>query len=322
MEFLHSGVDNPRLLGLIVIAIQFIILTCLLIRLMFLKFKNKGENKYWSDLPSELPPFAVGHLMSSSERFADYMASEIAYFIDKGLIRPSKVNDKLSLQIIRNPSEDDGLWEYQNLIFKNFIQGKVDVNGIVTLDSFKNNSRNLLLPLFVIASSLMSDLTERGYVKEDVVKTVKDKVIFGTVICTVFLFMIFVPTFFNLGFGAFDITFIGVVFLTIIIHKVAIIDYTCYLSTKGKIEYKQWLSFKSFLNNYAKFEDRGVVDVVIWKKFLVYASALDVDNKLTDEVNDFMTTEVLREIRSIFLCVAKNIGKQIGKQMMKDVLNN
>ncbi len=316
MEFLHSGVDNPRLLGLIVIAIQFIILTCLLIRLMFLKFKNRGKNKYWSDLPSDLPPFAVGHLMSSSERFADYMASEIAYFIDKGLVKPSKVNNKLSLHIIRNPNEDDGLWEYQNLIFKNFIQEKADVNGMVTLDSFKNNSGNLLIPLFNIGVSLTSDLKERGYVKEDVVKNVKDKVIFGTLICTAFLFPKFVEMFFSLGFGAFDITFIGVVFLTIIIYKVAVIDYTCYLSPKGKIEYKQWLSFKRFLNNYAKFEDRGVIDVIVWKKFLVYASALDVDNKLTDEVNDFMTTEVLREIRSIFLGIAKNIGKQIAKKMM------
>ena len=315
MEFLHSGVDNPRLLGLIVIAIQFVILTCLLIRLMFLKFKNKGENKYWSDLPSDLPPFAVGYLMSSSKRFADYMASEIAYFIDKGLLRPSKVNDKLSLCIIRNPNEHDGLWKYQNLIFNKFIQEKADANGIVTLDSSKNNSRNLFIPLFATATSLMTDLSERDYVKEDVVKTVKDKVIFGTVLCTAFLFPKFVETFFSLGFGAFDITFIGVVFLTIIIHKVAVIDYSCYLSPKGKIEYKQWLSFKRFLNNYAKFEDRGIADVILWKKFLVYASALGVDSKLTDEVNDFMTTEVLREVRSVFLGIAKTLGKQIGKKM-------
>ena len=47
----------------------------------------------------------------------------------------------------------------------------------------------------------------------------------------------------------------------------------------------------------------------------MYASALGVDSKLTDEVNDFMTTEVLREVRSVFLGIAKTLGKQIGKKM-------
>lgn len=71
------------------------------------------------------------------------------------------------------------------------------------------------------------------------------------------------------------------------------------LVEEGLTSYNQWRSFKMFLQNYSKFEDRGIRDLAIWKEFLAYGTALDLSEKITSEVDDTVTIKITNEVKRI-----------------------
>ena len=68
------------------------------------------------------------------------------------------------------------------------------------------------------------------------------------------------------------------------------------LITKGKVSYKNWQSFNLFLENYSIFKDRGVQDIILWRMFLVYGTALGLADKLSSEVDDLGMAELYKQI--------------------------
>ena len=110
-------------------------------------------------------------------------------------------------------------------------------------------------------------------------------------------------------------TKVYLVIIAILLILICKLDVRCSrnnLTNKGKKELKKWMSFKKFLENYGKFSDRGTRDVIIWRKFLVYACAFDLSDKLTDEVNDVMTKEVVKELKKAVV--------KMGLEFAKDIL--
>lgn len=51
-------------------------------------------------------------------------------------------------------------------------------------------------------------------------------------------------------------------------------------SFKGKEEFDKWISFKKFLNNFSNLKEYGPKSIVLWEKYLVYATALGVAKKV------------------------------------------
>lgn len=313
-----SNTNKVRIVGYIVIFFQLLILLRLVIRAIFIKLKDKiVREKYWEDTPDELPPFAVGVLMYGNEKFEDCLAAEIANFIEKGLIRGIKEQGSLKLQIIRGPFENDNLWDYQYTIFRKFIEDKANREGIVSVESFKENNSVAALSIPSINFSVRRELVKRDYLKERVIEPCRDKIISGSIIT----FLVWVVLSIYMTTVLIDIMIIPIIILLIIMYKIAITNHREDLTDKGVQEYKKWLSFRKFLDNYGKFADRGTIDIVIWRKFLVYACAFDLSDKLTDEVDDLMTKEIVKALKQIFLNIGKNVLKGIGKNMLKNSFN-
>lgn len=304
-----GSMDISRIVGIAVIAIELIILLGFIIRLVILKLKGKGRERYWDNTPSDLPPFAVGMLMYSNERFEDCLAAEIANFIDKGILKANKQGNKVTFKILRQPYESDNLWDYQYKIFRTFIQSKSDSNGVLTMESFKNSGSSSAFSAPAILFNLRRELVHKGYLTERITEPIRDKV-FST--CFI-LFIVWILVCLNFGKVIIDILVIPIVILVIVIYKVAVTNVKKNLTAKGYQEYKRWISFRRFLNNYGKFEDRGTRDVVIWRKFLVYACAFDLSDKLTDEVNDVMTKEIVLSLKKSL----KEIGLNVAKGVIK-----
>lgn len=95
---------------------------------------------------------------------------------------------------------------------------------------------------------------------------------------------------------AFLIYFVGVAichvsFLlihTIIFASIAFIIYIGCIkrkSEKGIEDYAKWKAFKNFLNDFASFETKELPEVVLWERYLVYATIFGLAKKLEKEMN-------------------------------------
>ena len=49
---------------------------------------------------------------------------------------------------------------------------------------------------------------------------------------------------------------------------------------EGMLEYKKWMAFKKFLQDFGRFNEKELPEIVLWEKYLVYATVLGVAEKL------------------------------------------
>lgn len=296
-----------NILWFIVIGIQLIVIFCLLIRFMFIKKRSRGKEKYWEDTPDDLPPFAACALLEEIKIFDNCLAAEIAYFINKGILKSSYNNGKLKVHILRYPDHNDKLWKYQIMIFRSLIQNFADSNGVVSYENL--NSNQVTVDTLGILFTLKSELKENGYYNSNLKKSVKDKICAVTIISIITWIYVCVH---NMKLFL-NIMMIPIIILIIIMLKLSINNLYKELSLNGKQAFINWASFRTFLNNYGKFDDRGSRDIIIWRKFLVYACAFDLSDKLKDEVDDLMTKEVIIAVRKSLINMGLGTIKGLKK---------
>ena len=66
-----------------------------------------------------------------------------------------------------------------------------------------------------------------------------------------------------------------------------------YIRTKkGEENYKNWIAFKNFLEDYSYIEQRNMQDVYLWQYYLAYATALGIaDNVLSTSNKKILQNE-------------------------------
>ncbi|MBP3595986.1 MAG: DUF2207 domain-containing protein [Clostridia bacterium] len=58
----------------------------------------------------------------------------------------------------------------------------------------------------------------------------------------------------------------------------------CILSEKGKEEELQWKGLKNYMNEFSLLKDKQVPDLVLWEKYLVYATAFGISKKVIEQL--------------------------------------
>ena len=57
------------------------------------------------------------------------------------------------------------------------------------------------------------------------------------------------------------------------------------------LEYKKWMAFKKFLNDFGRFDEKELPEIVLWEKYIVYATVLGVAERLEKtmkiKINDY-----------------------------------
>ncbi len=56
------------------------------------------------------------------------------------------------------------------------------------------------------------------------------------------------------------------------------------LTQQGSDEKEQWKGLANFMKDYSKIKDKGVLDLVLWEKYLVYAVAFDISKDVIEEL--------------------------------------
>lgn len=99
------------------------------------------------------------------------------------------------------------------------------------------------------------------------------------------------------------ILFIPLITLIIMIYMFKTVKKT----QKGINEYSKWKAFKNFLKDFGSLDSKDLPDIVLWEKYLVYATTLGVAKKLSkvmkikaEELNISDSMQELPDISNIY----------------------
>lgn len=84
---------------------------------------------------------------------------------------------------------------------------------------------------------------------------------------------------YDLAFGAYTILGLGVLYSAYYLYKNAK-DYVL-LSKFGEDEYSKWRGLYNFLNSDTLLSEREIIELPVWEKYLVYATAFGISQKVT-----------------------------------------
>ena len=56
-------------------------------------------------------------------------------------------------------------------------------------------------------------------------------------------------------------------------------------SEKGQLHYKKWSAFKNFLNDFGKFDIKELPEIILWERYLVYATVFGLADKVQKAMN-------------------------------------
>ena len=74
--------------------------------------------------------------------------------------------------------------------------------------------------------------------------------------------------------------FFGLASLIIGVILISIINTMKKRNTYGSTEYKKWLAMKNFMNDFGNLDEKELPEIVLWEKYLVYATVLGCADKL------------------------------------------
>lgn len=292
-----SSLNN--LLMIIVFTVQFIILIKYLIKTKMLDYHSIGGEKYWSTLPEDLPPYVAAYIVSASDKkIGNSYAGELAMFIDKGYLTPIKINDTYAYYFNKTVEDDNTLWQYEKNLFNILYYKIANGKGQLSLDDFKKVENDRGKSFSVITDIVMSvglvsykEMCEKGYFENYLINGHssgrKKKNIFETLLFVCTLILVFLMP--KMIIAAVTLKLYWIIFAYIfgvILFVLKRSERREILTEKGKESCKKWTSFKKFLSNYSKFEDRGVRDIILWHEALAYATSFGIADKLSDEVNE------------------------------------
>lgn len=97
----------------------------------------------------------------------------------------------------------------------------------------------------------------------------------------IYLITMFVLLCIGIGFMLFPIS-IALLICGIICFSNA--SKVCILSEKGKEEELQWKGLKNYMSEFSLLKDKQVPDLVLWEKYLVYATAFGISKKVIEQL--------------------------------------
>ncbi|MGL5086952.1 MAG: DUF2207 family protein, partial [Clostridium sp.] len=172
-EFLY--LDTDVMMWFLVINLGILAIIPVTIRYIRIKFKKRSKEQYWDRIPNELPPYAVASLIGIGDNgmLGPILAGEIALFIEKGYIKPMLSSNGYSFKILRNPCEDDNMWEYQMRLYEWLFKDIAGEDGILSKNDFERafdgEGNRTIANLGSIALSVNESMKEKGYYEKDYV---------------------------------------------------------------------------------------------------------------------------------------------------------
>lgn len=317
----NKNIRNHRIFVIALALIEIIIIIYLILQYYkFYKISRQEDDgiikknlKYFRDIPREktsTPGEADFLYHYDNENDAgeanppDLIAANILNLCLKGYISIEKKQDDLYISIIKEAS---GLKEDEKEIYyllKDAIGNKKDIK-VEQLNKFaKSNYSNYNNHVSKMLNNIKQNLYNEGLVdkKKEKLYSASNNIlpiIFAAILLAIIVYNavglipIFTPGYIiNWGTDILGRLLDSVIICAPLIIILILLDRVhnkakdkiYKLTQKGEDERAQWKGLGQYLKDYSLIDEKGVFDIVIWEKYLVFATAIGISEKVISEL--------------------------------------
>ncbi len=262
-----------RVMAKIYIWIPIIIFFLLLYYIFYLYFKYGREYKipkdyeYYREPPSDIKPAVLGHLLTFGQFNDTFLKATMMDLIHRGVIEIEKdPNSRNDYTLILKKDKEE-LQGFEKTLVEKILFDEKDSFNIRELNK---KIRRRHEHYYYIFEDFKKEIVEdaKNYDFFDKVSEGKSNLATGL--------GCLIPVF---GITLFIFTRNFLYLLSLILSPIYLIVGANALkrrSYKGKEEFDKWIAFKNFLNDFSNLKEYGPKSIIIWEKYLIYATILGV----------------------------------------------
>ncbi|MDD4036095.1 MAG: DUF2207 domain-containing protein, partial [Bacilli bacterium] len=231
------------------------------------------KEKYFREFPANYGPETLDYLLNKNITTKGLTASVLELIRRKHL--KIERDNKKDYKLILNINDDTDLSDSEKYL-KNWLINEIGNGEEITIKQINKVSTNqMTASKFIKNYEKWQELIKENNQDKEFFKDntkVKIKSIVYVVLTSLITLIL-------------NIVMLNNVLLAIIIMIGSVLAITYLITfktrtTKGNEDYVRWQAFKRFLNDFGNFDDKDLPEIVLWEKYLVFASVLGVAKKL------------------------------------------
>ncbi|MGI6329266.1 MAG: DUF2207 family protein [Bacilli bacterium] len=241
------------------------------------EYRSSFNLEYYRDFPGEYGPEVLEYLLKKGITTNSVSASILSIIQKKGLIIEETLNKKD--YILRLSKEKETLTKEEEYL-RNWLITDYGNGEEVHLKEIRNASKKMkTAEEFIRKYDSWVHLVKSKSIKEEFFEdhfAIKIKLFF----------------YFLLGVILFVINHsLDYISLIVIINLVLAILFLIYIinfnkrSKKGQDHFVKWQAFKKFLLDFGRFQEKELPEIILWEKYLVYATIFGIANKVRKVMN-------------------------------------
>ncbi len=239
------------------------------------EFEKTKDIKYIRELPTKRRPWMVSYLVNGKVKDNDIM-TVISYLVNQKvlLLTPSTTNPD-DFDFTYNENHTHELTQEENLVLDWFFKDENQIKKI-----------NMNIINAIIEADPEKTFKQMNNFKTIIYQQARNEKLF-LANSNKFL-MIVLSMLLTLPYGVMtSITELTPLKIILLIMMVVNSVYIITLKKRSKhaiAEYYDWISFKNFLQDFSKLDERELPEIKLWEHYLVYAIALGVNEEVTKQL--------------------------------------
>lgn len=269
-----------RCLRIVLVSYLILIIAIIPKMIKIKKEKNTYKGKYYRDFPSEDNPYVIEYLMKKKITNLSFTAT-ILNLIAKKIVKVEKnQQDDKDVILVLDRRNDFTPAEKQVIKALFDIVGSNNICSIKKLKQYaKQESKATKLKARIdnFNKYAEEEAEEKQYFEKQSSQVAWK--IFIVIHYIVMILVTIIGVTYKIGFSL-EI-FIILTFITIIsIISNKVIEKDKKRTSEGQLEYSKWLAHKKYLEDFGKFDDKDLPEIILWEKYLVTATILGCADKI------------------------------------------
>lgn len=242
------------------------------------------EIDYFRDIPDEknATPARASYITSFQTGQSKIFSATLLEFSLKGILE-FRVIEKDNIEIIiKDKNAEYALTEDENYVYEILLDA-VKYADKITVKEFENYAKIYYEDIYSKMNSIQRCVEkyeeESGKIDKEKKKVSRKVIIKFSIYLILFCIaligqmhlILVVPT-----------LFVGLLACMIVCGKNC--SKISIFSEKGNIEVKQWNALKKYMEDYSLLKEKNVPDIVLWEKYLVYATVFGISKKVIEQL--------------------------------------
>ena len=238
--------------------------------------KNTFEAQYYREFIEDYPVEVIDYLLHKKITTNALSAAILDLIHKKNITFELAPNEKVNENIVLKKQKDSEIKVEQKLM--DFLFNKVGKDNTFTLAKLKNYARNehTYTSFISFYTDWKNEVSSLGIKQSFWID--KSLAIYWIVPIIMLIVQFLLIQLLNVA-----PSFLMIVVAIFVIYVIYLISYKI-RSQKGVEHYEKWMAFKRFLQDFGQFKEKELPQIILWERYLVYATVLGVAKKLQKDM--------------------------------------